>query len=161
LPRVLALGLLTFCRMSKSMTSSLIPCVLALMAQGPMALAQPTAPPAPPAEGAPAPAGEKQFNQCKKIPGGKRILKLNLKPDSEIGDLIGWISTISCAQFIVPADTNIKGKKVTIMTTQLMTLEEAYQLFLNALTSVDLKVEPEGKFLRIVEVKPRTGAPPK
>jgi hypothetical protein len=148
-------------RMSKSITSSLISCLLALMTQGSMAMAQPSTPQPPPGEGATPPPGEKEFNRCKKIPGGKRILKLNMKPDSEVSDLIAWISMVSCAQFIVPADTPVKGKKVTIMTTQLMTLEEAYQLFLDTLASVNLKVEPEGKFLRIVEVKPRTGAAPK
>ena len=31
--------------------------------------------------------GEKDFNTCKKFPAGKRIVKLNLKPDTELGDL--------------------------------------------------------------------------
>ena len=32
-------------------------------------------------------AGEKEFNSCKKFPAGKRIVKLNMKPDTELGDL--------------------------------------------------------------------------
>jgi general secretion pathway protein D len=120
--------------------------------------------PASPAPPAPAPAagaakagvpgvvelpGEKEFNSCKKLPPGKRIVKLNLKPDSELIDLIGWISSITCSQFLVTLP--LQGKKVTVIAPQLITPEEAYRLFYAALESVGLTVEPSGKFLRIVE----------
>jgi general secretion pathway protein D len=95
--------------------------------------------------------GEKEFNQCKKYPSGKRIVKFNFKPDSEIADLIGWISTISCTQFLISSQTPIAGKKVTILSPQLITPEEAYRLFLGALDAVNLTVEPMGKFLRVIE----------
>ena len=94
--------------------------------------------------------GEKEFNQCRKLPAGKRILKFNFKPDSEITDLIGWISTISCTQFLISGQT-LAGKKVTVLSPQLITPEEAYRLFLGALESVGLTVEPMGRFLRIIE----------
>jgi general secretion pathway protein D len=94
--------------------------------------------------------GEKEFNQCKKLPPGRRILKFNFKPDSEISDLVGWISTISCTQFLIAGPT-LQGKKVTVLSPQLITPEEAYRLFLGALESVGLTVEPMGRFLRIVE----------
>ena len=94
--------------------------------------------------------GEREFNQCKKLPPGRRILKFNFKPDSEISDLVGWISTISCTQFLIAGPT-LQGKKVTVLSPQLITPEEAYRLFLGALESVGLTVEPMGKFLRIVE----------
>jgi general secretion pathway protein D len=94
--------------------------------------------------------GEKEFNQCKKLPAGKRIVKFNFKPDSEIADLVGWISSISCTQFLIAGPT-LQGKKVTVLSPQLITPEEAYRLFLGALESVGLTVEPMGKFLRIVE----------
>ena len=93
--------------------------------------------------------GEKEFNSCKKLPPGKRIVKLNLKPESDVIDLIGWISSITCSQFLVSIP--LQGKKVTIIAPQLITPEEAYRLFFAALESVGLTVEPSGKFLRIVE----------
>jgi general secretion pathway protein D len=93
--------------------------------------------------------GEKEFNSCKKLPAGKRIVRLNLKPDTEVMDLIGWISSITCAQFIVSLP--LQGKKTTIISPQLITPEEAYRLFFSALDSVGLTVEPTGKFLRVVE----------
>jgi general secretion pathway protein D len=96
--------------------------------------------------------GEKEFNQCQKVPPNKRILKFNFKPETEISDLIGWISAISCTQFLIGGGTGLAGKKVTVISPQLITLEEAYRLFLGALESVQLTVEPMGKFLRIVDV---------
>jgi len=121
-------------------------------------------PPAPPAAPAPAPAagaakpgapgvvelpGEKEFNSCRKLPPGKRIVKLNLKPETEVIDLIGWISSITCSQFLVSIP--LQGKKVTVIAPELITPEEAYRLFFAALESLGLTVEPSGKFLRIVE----------
>jgi general secretion pathway protein D len=95
--------------------------------------------------------GEKEFNSCKKFPAGKRIVKLNMKPDTELGDLISWISSITCRQFLLPGTIPANSKKVTIIAPQLITPEEAYRLFLAALDSVGLTVEPSGKFLRIIE----------
>ncbi|HVU53338.1 MAG TPA: secretin N-terminal domain-containing protein, partial [Polyangia bacterium] len=118
----------------------------------------PAATPAPattPAPGAAAPGGEapgeKEFNSCKKFPAGKRVVKLNMKPDTELGDLISWISSITCKQFLLPGTIPANSKKVTIVAPQLITPEEAYRLFLAALDSVGLTVEPSGKFLRIIE----------
>jgi general secretion pathway protein D len=105
--------------------------------------------PLPGATGAAELPGEKEFNSCKKLPAGKRIVRLNLKPDTEVMDLIGWISSITCAQFIVGVP--VTGKKLTIVSPQLITPEEAYRLFFAALDSVGLTVEPTGKFLRLVE----------
>jgi general secretion pathway protein D len=122
-------------------------------------VAQPGTPaPAPaPVAGAAKPAttgivelpGETEFNSCKKLPPGKRIVKLNLKPETDVIDLIGWISSITCSQFLVSIP--LHGKKVTVIAPQLITPEEAYRLFFAALESVGLTVEPSGKFLRIVE----------
>lgn len=129
---------------------------------------QPAAPPVPPAPlpvadptpvvaPSPNPAsnvvelpGEKEFNSCKKLPD-KRIVKLNLKPDTELSELIGWISSITCTQFLIPSTTNIQGKKITIISPQLITPREAYRLFLSAIESVGLTVEPSDRFLRIIE----------
>ncbi len=127
--------------------------------------APPPAPSAPmpvaPTPVAPAPAatsaqnivelpGEKEFNSCKKIPE-KRIVKLNLKPETELLELINWISSITCTQFLIPSTTNITGKKITILAPQLITPRESYRLFLAAIESVGLTVEPNGGFLRIIE----------
>jgi len=120
---------------------------------GSAAAAKAAAKPADPAGAAPSGIveipGEKEFNSCKKLPAGKRIVRLNLKPDTEVMDLIGWISSITCAQFIVSVP--LQGKKITIVSPQLITPEEAYRLFFSSLDSLGLTVEPTGKFLRVVE----------
>ncbi|MGB8296507.1 MAG: hypothetical protein WCG85_13855 [Polyangia bacterium] len=54
--------------------------------------AKPAAPPAKP--GLAELPGEKEFNSCKKFPHGKPIVKLNLKPETDVIDLVGWISSI-------------------------------------------------------------------
>ncbi|HMF41659.1 MAG TPA: type II secretion system secretin GspD [Polyangia bacterium] len=95
--------------------------------------------------------GDKDFNTCKKFPPGKRIVKLNLKPDTELGDLIAWISSITCKQFLLPGTIPANSKKVTVVAPELITPEEAYRLFLGALDSAGLTVEHSGKFERIVE----------
>ena len=103
--------------------------------------------------------GEKEFNSCKKFPSGKRIVKLNLKPDTELGDLISWISSITCKQFLLPGTIPSNSKKVTIVAPELITPEEAYRLFLGALDSVGLTVQPSGKVLRIIETVKAKSAP--
>ncbi|HVZ87647.1 MAG TPA: type II secretion system secretin GspD, partial [Polyangia bacterium] len=103
--------------------------------------------------------GDKDYNTCKKFPAGKRIVKLNLKPDTELGDLISWISSITCKQFLLPGTIPSNSKKVTIVAPELITPEEAYRLFLGALDSVGLTVQPSGKVLRIIETVKAKSAP--
>jgi len=90
-------------------------------------------------------------NSCRKLPAGKRIVKLSLKPDTEVGDHVAWISSITCKQFVLPGTISAAGKKVTIVSPQLLTPEEAYRLFVDALDSVGLAVYPSGNILRIIE----------
>jgi len=114
--------------------------------------------PVPPAPPQPAPvtrpealAALSEFNTCKKIPPGKRIVKMNLKPDAELADLIAWISTITCKPFVLPGHLTAAGKKITIVAPNLMTRDEAYASFLNALDSIGLTVERSSGYLRIIE----------
>jgi hypothetical protein len=87
---------------------------------------------------------------CMRLPAGKRVVKLNLKPETEIGDLVAWISSITCKQFVL-ADLPASHAKVTIVAPSLITVGEAYRLFLDALDSVGLTVYPSGPFLRVIE----------
>jgi general secretion pathway protein D len=103
---------------------------------------------------------DREFNTCHKFPGNRRIVKLNMKPDTELGDLISWISSITCKQFLLPGTIPSNSKKVTVVAPQLITPEEAYQLFLAALDSVGLTVQESGKFYRIIESgRAKMGAP--
>jgi general secretion pathway protein D len=102
-------------------------------------------------EAAPGADDDRPTNACRKLPAGKRIVRLNLKPDTSVTDLVGWISAITCTPFIVPSTLGAESKKVTIVSPTLITREEAYRLFLGALDSVGLTVYPTGKFQRVIE----------
>jgi general secretion pathway protein D len=142
--------------------------VAALMLVGGAAIAAPApvgaagrpaaAPAAAPAASAAKAAAEKEAGGCRKLPAGKRIVKLTLKPETELGDLIAWISSITCKQFIVPGTIPV-GKKVTIFSPQLITANEAYRLFLSALDTVGLTVYPSGTFLRVIETTKAKSSP--
>ncbi|HLK88957.1 MAG TPA: hypothetical protein VKZ18_03630 [Polyangia bacterium] len=95
---------------------------------------------------------------CARLPSGKRIVKLNLKPETEVADLVAWISSITCKQFIVP-DVPATRAKVTVVAPTLITVGEAYRLFLDALDSVGLTVYRSGAFLRIVEARNAKSSP--
>jgi len=92
--------------------------------------------------------GQAAFNQCRKLPAGKKV-KFTLKPESELIDLIGWISAMTCKKFIVPQ--NIRSQKVTIVSPTPVTPDEGYRLFLSALNSIGLTVAPAGDALQVVE----------
>jgi hypothetical protein len=87
---------------------------------------------------------------CQKAGPGKKV-HVTLKPDADLGDLIAWISSVTCKQFLLPGGIPANSKKVTIIAPQPISRADAYQLFLSALDSVDLTVEPTGRFLRIIE----------
>jgi len=95
---------------------------------------------------------------CRRLPEGKR-LRLNLKPNTELIDLISWISAITCKPFIVPGTIPSQGKTVTIVAPQPITTAEAYDLFLAALDSVGLTVYASGGFLRVIETSRVKSAP--
>ena len=95
---------------------------------------------------------------CRRLPEGKR-LRLNLKPNTELVDLISWISAITCKPFIVPGTIPSQGKTVTIIAPQPITTAEAYELFLAALDSVGLTVYASGGFLRVIETSRVKSAP--
>ncbi len=95
-------------------------------------------------------AGEHLFNECLKIPPNRKV-KITLKPDSELHDLIAWISGMTCRKFIV--GSNVRAQKVTIYSPTPVTAGEAYRAFLSALNVMGLTVQPSGRYLKIVETR--------
>lgn len=96
---------------------------------------------------------------CRRLPKQARIVKLNLKPDTEIVDLVAWIASITCRQFVLPGTVTASGRHVTVHSPQLMNADEAYALFLSALDSVGLTVQPSGRFYRIIEARSAKSSP--
>jgi general secretion pathway protein D len=92
----------------------------------------------------------RESGECKKLPD-KATVKLNLKPDTEVADVIAWYATISCTPMFVSSGVSLAGKKVTVLSPTPVTMAELRRLFFAALDSVGLAVEPNGKFLRIID----------
>jgi general secretion pathway protein D len=97
-------------------------------------------------------------DSCRKLPAGKR-LKLNLKPNTDLVDLVSWVSAITCKQFIVPGTISAQSRTVTIVSPQPITAAEAYALFLDALDSVGLTVYASGNVMRVIETSKVKSAP--
>lgn len=91
---------------------------------------------------------EAQLNSCKKWKPGKRYT-ITVPPDSELQDLVKWMSTISCQKFIW--NGKVRSGKVTILSPEPVTLTEAYAAFYAALEGMGLTVEPAGDYFKIVE----------
>ncbi len=96
---------------------------------------------------------DEDFNSCRKPSDRKRQVKLTLKPDTNVDDLVVWISSITCREFVWPEAIAARNKKVTIVAPLAMTPRQAFGLFLDALDSVGLTVEPSGKFWLIIETR--------
>jgi general secretion pathway protein D len=119
-----------------------------------LALAAP-APPAAvprPAEPAAAPAelAEREFIKCLKVPPGRKV-RLNFKSEMEITEVIGWIASVSCKNFLLPTGLNLAGRKVMVIAPREVAPAELYRLFVALLESVNLTLEPAGGFLRVIE----------
>ncbi len=111
--------------------------------------APPKAVPADAADSLPTPVpGGKEFAECQRFPRGYKV-NIALKPETELMELIGWIKAISCRPFIVPS--SIRQAKVTIIAPEKVSIDEAYRIFLSALESMGLTVQPEGQVLKIIE----------
>jgi general secretion pathway protein D len=92
--------------------------------------------------------GEKEFNSCRRYPR-KLTFKLNLKPATDLQDLVATISQMTCKRFIL-AD-NLRAQKVTIHSPDPVTPAEAYRVFLSALDVMGLTVVPTGRYLKVVQ----------
>jgi len=111
----------------------------------------PTPPPTPGASATSLPTTDLGFNTCRKTPSGKRAVKVNLKPEVDLPELVAWISSITCKSFVLPGHLSAAGKKITIVTQGVMTPREAYATFLSALDSLGLTVEQGPGYLKIIE----------
>jgi general secretion pathway protein D len=107
-----------------------------------------TSTPAAPSGGEAALPGEREATDCKAFKKGATF-KWDIKGEVDLQQLLGWFSPLACRPFVVPG--NIRQSKVTIVAPNLVTMPEAYRMFLSALEAMGLTVQPEGKVLKIVE----------
>jgi len=92
--------------------------------------------------------GPLPHNSCRKQPRGARFT-VTLPKETELEDLVNWMMTITCQKFIW--DRKVRSGKVTILSPEPVTVDEAYAAFYAALETMGLTVEPSGKYFKIVE----------
>jgi general secretion pathway protein D len=92
--------------------------------------------------------GAAEFEGCLRIPPGRRF-KFDAPVEATIEQLTRIVSTYTCRQFLLPS--NARTQKVTIITPETVTAAEAYRIYLSALNSMGLTVEPAGRLLKVIE----------
>jgi len=100
------------------------------------------------APGATAPGEDDALYSCKKRTGQVAV---TFKPETELKDLITWVMGFTCKNFILDPRIVSTGKKVTVIAPNKMSSNEAYRVFLVALSTMGLTIVPKGNVLRIVE----------
>ncbi len=125
-------------RSGRSLAALLIVALLA-----PAAVAQPAPGTAPAAA-----AEDEALYACKKRTGQVAV---TFKPETELKDLITWVMGFTCKNFILDPRMVSTGKKVTVIAPNKMSAQEAYNVFLVALSTMGLTVVPKGNMMRIVE----------
>ncbi len=93
-------------------------------------------------------AEDEALYACKKRTGQVAV---TFKPETELKDLITWVMGFTCKNFILDPRMVSTGKKVTVIAPNKMSAQEAYNVFLVALSTMGLTVVPKGNMMRIVE----------
>ncbi|HTJ45507.1 MAG TPA: type II secretion system secretin GspD [Kofleriaceae bacterium] len=95
-----------------------------------------------------APGEDDVLYSCKKAKGQVTV---SFKPDTELKDLITWVMGFTCKNFIYDSSILTRSKKITIISPVKMNPQDAYRVFLVALSTMGLTVVPKGNVLRVVE----------
>jgi hypothetical protein len=105
----------------------------------------------PAAQPAPASITEGTFNECRKAPSGKRLVRVSVPSNTDVNHLITWLSSVTCKAFVYATDETAHGREVTLVAPVYVTPEEAFRLVFNALDAVGLTLRPSGTFFQVIE----------
>ncbi|MFT3698542.1 MAG: type II secretion system secretin GspD [Kofleriaceae bacterium] len=83
----------------------------------------------------------------------KKIGQVNItfKPETELKDLVAWAMGFTCRNFMYEPGLAQRVKKVTIIAPNSMSPQDAYKVFVAALSTMGLTVVQSGQVMRIVE----------
>src|SRR5262245_42135193 len=110
--------------------------------------AQPAPAPTPSANApTPAPGEDDALYSCKKRTGQVAV---TFKPETELKDLITWVMGFTCKNFMLDPRIVSTGKKVTVIAPLKMSQQDAYRVFLVAISTLGLTVVHKGKVCRMV-----------
>ena len=114
-----------------------------------LASAQPRSSLETPAVAAPAAgAADETLYSCRTHTGPVTV---TFKPETEVKDLVTWVMGFTCKNFVLDPRIVATGRKVTMIVPNKMAAAEAYQVFLVALSTINLTVVAKGSVMRIVE----------
>lgn len=94
--------------------------------------------------------------RCLEVPADKRI-RVSFKPETELKDLVAWISALTCKTFILPR--GLRSQPVTLYSPSSITASEAYRIFLSALDAIGLSLVQTGQHAKIVTADGITRSP--
>jgi len=100
--------------------------------------------------GGEAPGEDSELYKCRAFKASDRI-KVTLKPDTDLKDLVAWVMGFTCKSFIFGNAISGRASKVTIIAPSMMSPQDAYRLFLVGLQTMNLTIVPKGNTLEIVE----------
>lgn len=106
---------------------------------------------------APARADEALY-ACKKPAPGTRFT-VSLKPGTSLAELAAWVSSFTCKNVVYSAELACRSSRVNVLAPGEMTAVEAYQLFVDALEVMELKVKARGKTLLVLDAIPGKATP--
>lgn len=92
-------------------------------------------------------AGKTDKADCRPIPKGKRILKINLKPRSALVDLFNMYAMLTCKQLNVTAD--LSQARVTAAPQGELTIEELGQLVRGHAEAAKVQLEETERTIEI------------
>src|SRR5262249_12499665 len=93
-----------------------------------------------------APGEDSELYKCRQFSPNERI-RVTLKPDTGLTDLVAWVMSFTCKSFIFGNAISGRASKVTIIAPAQMTPPDAYRLFLVALQTMNLTIVPKGNTL--------------
>ncbi len=92
-------------------------------------------------------------DSCRKQPLGARF-RITLDKEAQLVDLVRWMSSITCTKFVWGA--GVRDGKVTVVSPEPVSVQQAYAAFYAALETMGLTVEQSGDYLKVVESKDAT-----
>jgi general secretion pathway protein D len=89
-----------------------------------------------------------ELYHCQKPPAKVAV---SFKPETDLKELVSWAMGFTCKNFMFDPSYVQRGKKINVVTPEEMTPEQAYELFLTALSTMGYTVVAQGNVMRIVE----------
>ncbi len=99
---------------------------------------------------APAVGEDDQLYSCKNRSGEVAV---QFKPEMEVKELLAWVMGFTCKNFVLDPRIVATSRRVTIVAPNKMSAQEAYRVFLVALSTIGYTLVPQGNVIKVVDSK--------